>query len=116
MKHYIRAGIYRYVLADLLGAILSWMLFFFFRKMFIEDYKLSDYHIFLNDKRFFLGIVIIPLGWVGLFWLFGFYTNIYRKSRISELGKTFLLTAFGVLILFFAVILDGHIPVSGPSN
>ena len=39
----------------------------------------------------------------------GFYKNIYRKSRLKELGQTFSSTLLGVTILFFAVLIDDFI-------
>ena len=109
MKTYIRSAIYRYVFADWLSTMAGWVLFFLFRKLYLENYSLSDFDLLISDKRFFLGIIIIPFGWIFLFWLLGFYTNIYRKSRINELAKTFLMILFGVIILFFTVMLDDRI-------
>ncbi len=109
MKPYIRAGILRYVFADIFSTLIGWMLFFLFRKIYIEDFSLSDFDLLIADKRFFLGIIVIPFGWVLLFWTLGFYTNIYRKSRINEMAKTFLVIGFGVIILFFTVMLDDRI-------
>jgi exopolysaccharide biosynthesis polyprenyl glycosylphosphotransferase len=39
----------------------------------------------------------------------GTYNDIYRKSRLNELGSTFLSTLIGVLMLFFTLILDDQI-------
>ncbi len=109
MKPYIRSGINRYVLADIFSTLIGWMLFFLFRKIYIEDFSIENFESLIADQRFFTGIVIIPICWVLLFWMLGFYTNIYRKSRINELAKTFLVIAFGVIILFFTVMLDDRI-------
>ena len=109
MKPYIRSGILKYVIADVISTLIGWMVFFVFRKVYIEDFSFSDIKILVADKQFFLGIIIIPFGWVLMFWMLGFYTNIYRKSRINELAKTFLVIALGVIVLFFAVMLDDRI-------
>lgn len=109
MKSYIRSGIFKYVIADVISTLIGWMVFFVFRKVYIEDFSFSDIKILVADKQFFLGIIVIPFGWVLMFWMLGFYTNIYRKSRINELAKTFLVIALGVIILFFAVMLDDRI-------
>ncbi len=96
--------------ADIFSTLIGWILFFLFRKIYIEDFSVSNLDLLLvADKQFFLGIIIIPLGWVLSFWMLGFYTNIYRKSRINELAKTFLVIAVGVIILFFTVMLDDRI-------
>src|SRR5580692_6788458 len=99
MKPYIRKGITTYLLADYFSFVIGWAAFFFFRKIFFEHFALADYKLFIGDKEFIKGIIIIPLGWILLYYLLGFYTNIYRKSRLNEIAKTFLATCAGVLVL-----------------
>lgn len=96
----------RYLLFDLIAAALSWTLFYIYRKTFVEP-QVFGYQIPLElGSRFILGIVIIPLFWVLLYYLTGFYKNPYYKSRLNEFGQTFLCSLIGVTILFFALILD----------
>src|SRR5689334_20651971 len=110
MKPYIRNGIIIYILSDYITSVIGWAGFFFFRKLYLENFTLADYKLFIDDRQFLLGMVIIPLGWVLLYHLLGFYTNIYRKSRLNEIAKTFLVTCVGVMILFFAVLIDDAVP------
>ena len=60
----------------------------------------------LRDPNFSLGILIIPTGWVLLYSIFDHYVDIYRLSRLTTLTRTFFLTFFGVIFLFFTLILD----------
>ncbi|MCW5923648.1 MAG: sugar transferase [Saprospiraceae bacterium] len=85
-------------------AMLSWALFFIWRKTSVEGVAFSP-EIFSNPK-FFLGIFIIPTGWVLLYSIFDHYVDIYRLSRLATLTRTFFLTFFGVFFLFFTLILD----------
>ena len=55
------------------------------------------------------GVILITLSWIVLYAFLGFYKNIYRKSRLKELGQTFSSTLLGVTILFFAVLIDDFI-------
>ena len=64
----------------------------------------------LGDKNYLLGILLLPLFWTALYYLLGFYKDLYRKSRLSELNKTFLTTLFGVVLIFFVLILDDEVP------
>lgn len=97
----------RYIIFDFLGSALAWTLFYIYRKAVIEParygYKIP---IWEPDKKYFYAIVLIPLFWVALFWLFGSYRNVFRKSRVKELTQTFVITFLGVIIIFFSLLID----------
>jgi len=109
MKKHIRNGIILYILADYFSTLIGWTVFFFYRKIYLEHFSLSEYKSFIDDLQFVRGIIVIPLCWVLFYYILGFYTTIYRKSRLSEIAKTFLVTAAGVMILFFTVLIDDHV-------
>ena len=88
---------------DFAMAVVAWSLFFAYRKYSEMGHFNWD---MLNDRNFFIGIVLIPLGWVLLYSIFDEYLDIYRKSRIKTITSTFWLTGVGVLFLFFTLILD----------
>jgi exopolysaccharide biosynthesis polyprenyl glycosylphosphotransferase len=92
-----------YALADFLMAMLAWALFFLYRKT-LEGVPVDSAAV--QDPNFLLGIIVVPLGWVLLYAIFDHYLDIYRLSRLQTLSRTFFLSFFGVLILFFALILD----------
>ena len=99
----------KYIVSDYLMAILSWTLFFSYRKIYIESLKYGD-NIPINfDFTFILGLIIIPIFWLLLYYLSGYYKDIYRKSRLKELWTTLFISLLGVLIIFFALILDDEI-------
>jgi exopolysaccharide biosynthesis polyprenyl glycosylphosphotransferase len=91
-------------LADFLMAMLAWALFFLYRKTLEPDP--IDYQAVLRDPNFYLGILIVPTGWVLLYAIFDHYLDIYRMSRLSTLTRTFFLSFFGVVFLFFTLVLD----------
>ncbi len=95
-----------YVTFDYLAAIAAWTLFFIYRKLYIEPVKFGTAVSVHLDEKFFLGIVFIPLGWLLLHYISGYYREIFRKSRLQEFFLTFLVTLIGVTILFFLVILN----------
>ena len=93
------------VLLDAIAAAFAWSMFFAYRKMFIETDIYGKIDIVL-DKNFYLGLMYIPLFWIILYFLAGNYKDIWRKSRIKEVSKTFSVTIIGVVLLFFTLLLD----------
>lgn len=98
----------RYLIADLLAAALAWSLFFIYRKYSIEPTVLDHISDIFKDRNFYLGILIVPAFWLILYYLLGTYNvnKIYRKSRLRELSQTSFISLVGVIIIFFALILD----------
>lgn len=95
--------ILKYLFFDLLSAIISWTLFFSYRKIFIENIPIDF------TPKFYLGIVIIPLFWIGLYLITGSYNNIFRKSRLKEISDTLFIVFIGTIIIFFVALLDDYI-------
>ena len=93
-----------YKLADYGMALLAWACFFLYRKTVVEGQPWSI--DILHDVKFYLGIFIIPVGWSLFYHIFDDYRDIYRLSRLTTLSRTFFLSFFGVLFLFFTLILD----------
>jgi len=98
--------IIKYLLADLLAAMLAWALFYLYRKYEIEA-SLNAYNfVFKPDKNFYLGITVLPIAWVIVYALMGTYNDIYRKPRLKEIALTLYISIFGVLVIFFTLLLD----------
>lgn len=101
-----KAQVAKYVIADFIAAVLAWSLFFIYRKYSFYAYVFKEPDLIFSDPNFYLGIVIIPLFWLILYILSGAYKDVYRKSRLHELGQTLLTTLVGAICIFFAFILD----------
>mgnify|MGYP001605259744 CR=1 FL=1 len=99
----------KYVVADIISAFLVWGLFFYSRKISIDHQTVGLKEQMLIDNNLYLGLFIIPAFWLLLYALVGTYKGIYRKSRLKELGQTLLLTIIGVIIIFFAILLDDDV-------
>ncbi|OFY49404.1 MAG: hypothetical protein A2Y87_04010 [Bacteroidetes bacterium RBG_13_46_8] len=101
-----RRQLAKYVFSDWLSAAMSWSLFYLFRKIYIEPQKFG-YPINIElDVRFFLGLSLIPFFWLFIYYVTGYYHDVFRKSRLSELWQTIGNTFLGVIILFFTLVLD----------
>jgi exopolysaccharide biosynthesis polyprenyl glycosylphosphotransferase len=105
-----KARTFTYILTDFIAAAGSWALFYAYRKVYIESPVFGIKVPLDPDLKFWLSLLIVPLFWILLHSISGYYRNPYRKSRLQELGQTFLFSLIGVLILFFTLILDDTIP------
>ena len=97
-----------YILADWLAASLAWGTFYLYRKFIIES-SIYGAEVIRFDQNFFLGVFLIPFLWILVYALIGTYKNVYRKSRLRELGQTLYVSVIGVLIIFFTLLLDDTI-------
>ena len=104
-----------HVVMDVLAAIATWVIFFIYRKYNVDPHVFDQFSTaILQDHKFWLGICLLPIYWLLLHMFIGYYHNIYRKSRLKELGRTFLVSLFGVILFFFVFILDDI--VNSPSD
>jgi exopolysaccharide biosynthesis polyprenyl glycosylphosphotransferase len=104
-----RRQVAKYLIFDFLAAALSWTLFYVYRKEVIEPKRFGIDIPLEFTSKFFISLLIIGFFWIILYYITGYYKNIYRRSRLLELGKTFLTSISGVVIIFFTLILDDYI-------
>ena len=104
-----RKQTFRYVFWDWIASVVTWFIFFCYRKTTETVDVFHDFRIVADDKNFWIGIAIIPLAWIFLYLLAGSYQKVYLRSRVRELGQTLLVTLIGTIVLFFALILDDKI-------
>lgn len=93
-----------YRIGDLFTALVSWFLFFVYRKS-VENTNYSFEEIFADEKLYY-GLLLVPLFWVTLYSIFDKYKDIYRYSRIATLKRTILISFMGCILLFFTVVID----------
>lgn len=89
---------YHYLLVDCIAAIVAWIIFFAIHR------KMASVPFEINPK-FIAGIILLPSGWLTLFHLAGAYKDVYFKSRLEELLKTFAQTLIGCAAVFFILLL-----------
>lgn len=99
----------KYIIADYTAAALAWSLFYLYRKFFIEPDKFGVSPDVVFDRQYTLGILILPLCWLLVYYLTGFYKNSFRKSRINELFQTLATSLIGVTFIFFFILLDDFV-------
>lgn len=98
--------IIRYLVFDIVAVLISWTIFYSYRKIYIEPLKFG-YDIPLEfTSQFYLALLILPVFWTTFYYITGQYSYIYRKSRLLELGKTAITSIAGVTIIFFLLLLN----------
>ena len=98
-----------YIIWDLLAAVIAWGVFFFLRKLAIENNNFHDTALVFQDTNFWLGILLLPAAWLCLYAFQGTYKNVLRKARLKELQMTLFASLFGVIVIFFALLLDDSV-------
>ncbi len=98
-----------YIVFDFIAASVAWILFYLFRKVQIEPQVFGiDIPIALGP-RFWAGAIGLPFAWIIFYYFTGFYNNVFRRSRLDDFARTFMSSMFGVLMIFFLLILDDTI-------
>ena len=87
-----------YIVADIVGALFTWLLFYYLRTV-IYDYPFSV------PPGFYAGALLYVLGWLSLHLLSGAYEAIYQKSTITEIFRTLIVSLMGCFVLLFFFIL-----------
>ena len=106
----------KYIICDILSAMLAWATLFLFRKLVLEHIGFNDVLHFYEDSNFWLGLVIVPAGWLVLYTIMGTYRNVLRKARLKEFLDTLIATVIGVVVIFFSLLIDDVYAVQGDTN
>lgn len=94
---------------DALAAAIAWSAFYIFRKIYLEKGVFVELGKIQLDTNFWIALFVLPAFWIGFYYTLGFYNDIYRRSRLIDLGQTLFTTLIGVTIIFFTLLLDDTI-------
>ena len=100
----------KYIVCDTLSALLAWTALFLFRKLVLEESGLDGFEQLFHDINFWLGIVMVPAGWLALYTIQGTYRNVLRRARMKEFLETLIATVIGVVVLYFVLLIDDQMP------
>lgn len=98
-----------FIVSDAIAAAGAWGLFYIYRKEVIETEKFGYNIQVAFDNKFIFSILIIPFFWLIIYTLMGNYRDVYRKSRLREFAQTISVSIIGVLVIFFALLLDDEV-------
>lgn len=85
----------QYIILDIIATIASWMLFNLYLGRFTEYPNLHF------SSSFILELLVVTVFWLFLFNVNGFYHNVYRRSRLKELGNSLIVTLVGIVLVVF---------------
>lgn len=95
---------------DYMAAAIAWILFFLYRKYFIDAQHAGGFDVPITpDQNLFMGLFFVPLYWWLIYYFSGQYQDVWRKSRLKEVSHTFVTSAAGVAVLFFILLLDDQV-------
>ena len=98
---------YLFAFYDFLAAFVAWVIFYYERKTILnEEIVKADYELYINAT-------IVSLFWLLLYFLSGYYVEVFRKSRIKEFFIMFFVSVPGVLFVFFILFRVAILGVSG---
>lgn len=98
----------RYIVADFLSTALAVLLF-----NVVRYYDLpaaytgfASLSSFLCSPVLIVGQIVFPIAMLLIYYLSGYYTHVYVKSRTSEFFTTLITAAIGTLLMIFATLLN----------
>lgn len=91
------------ILSDFVSALLAWVIFYVLRKGILDESMFIDY------PQLIKGALIVSTFWMVLFTAGSFYQNIFKKSRVKLLLSLVLLSFFGSIVIFMALMLDDDV-------
>ena len=92
-----------YFFSDFLSSAISWLLFNYYRKTYIENYP------FEINQKLVISTLLISMFWILVYSTFGNYKNVYKKYRIKEITQTLSQSFIGIIFIFFTFLLDDKI-------
>ncbi len=103
-------AVFVYLAGDFVIALISWAALYLYRKATIEALSWNTIgEQIQQDINFWLGLLIVSFFWIFVYYLTGFYKDIYRKSRLAEVWQSFVVILLGTILLFFVLILDDFV-------
>lgn len=96
----------KYLAADFLMSALAIGLFYFYRRYFVDTLLFDQVPSPFSEIKFYLELLLIPLYWLFVFYISGYYERLFHKSRFTEFFQTSFSVIVGALILFFVFLLN----------
>ena len=98
-----------YGLLDWLSALLAWLSFNVVRfYVFRTTTGFASLKAFLLDDKALVLYAVVPFVWLLIYYFSGYYVQPRRKTREGDLLNTIVTALIGVLLLFFAVVVNDY--------
>ena len=101
----------KYVLYDMLAALLVWLAFVVFRKTINDIHILDNLHILIPNYNYLTSLLLFPFYCIFIHYLSGVYRNPHKKNRFALIMSTFISSVIISVTVFFVLKL-GDVTVS----
>jgi len=108
-KRIERVQFWAYLLTDSLSGALAYTALHIIRKVYVEPIKFGQEVAIKFDGKFFLGLLLTTLVFLGISGLSGIYRDLARKSRLALVFNTVGGVMITAVLLFFAIFLDDFV-------
>lgn len=98
-----------YLTADLLSALMAWILFLVFRWLVYEGRVFTVDTVLIPAFGFWTPLVLYPLGCAVIYYLSGYYLRPFGKKLTTEFFTTLISVLVIVLVAFFIIIIDDKV-------
>jgi exopolysaccharide biosynthesis polyprenyl glycosylphosphotransferase len=89
----------KYVISDFLSVVLGWHFFYFI--FILSEPKVIQFSAIEQSGEYVLGLMAFPILWLVFYSVIGNYRRVYRKSRLSELSQSLIVSLIATSALFF---------------
>lgn len=101
----------KYVTADLTTALAGWSLFILYWTQLPANPVYANHEEQLLYRLFFRGLILAPMVLLLIYYFTGYYNDVFRKSRLSELWQTFGNIMLGSTIIYL-ILNIGDTPIN----
>ncbi len=109
LKRQLRLRI-SYILADYLSVSVAWFAFTIIRYFNLDFEYEINFREFLCMDMVPVGMVVFPLGMLGIYWMSGYYEDVILKSRLDDVLNTAVTALFGTILIYFAALFNDAVP------
>lgn len=96
----------KYILADILSALLVWILFVVFRKAINNISIINEIEFFVFKPKYYLTFALFPFVTVLIHYITGFYIRIEKCTKLGLILNTFFSSIIITSVVFIFLTLD----------
>lgn len=98
------------MIGDILSSTVAWLAYTYMRYTFNPQLMLQQgyrsFSMYLQSPLVLLGILVFPLLMMFIYYLSGYYNEVFRKSRVQELFTTIVSVVVNCLLIFFIALVN----------
>lgn len=99
-----------YVVTDYVSTNVAWLLFNVSRYYVGNETGFVSLEAFLTSSMVVFGQIIFPIMMSGIYYLSGYYNQVFMKSRLQEVITTVSTAFIGTIVIFFTALVNDIMP------